>query len=71
MRDAFQAVDRLHRGTINEWQFGQAWVQLGLGGSEEEIKEAFGSAGRDEVDVRQFVQIIKDHVTLIRVYLNL
>jgi len=58
---AFEAVDRQRRGRINEWQFGQAWVQLGLGGSEEEIKDAFASVGQSEVDMRQFVQIVKDH----------
>jgi len=58
---AFEAVDRQRRGKINEWQFGQAWVQLGLGGSEEEIKDAFASADQQEIDIRQFVQIVKDH----------
>jgi len=64
LRKAFVAADKHQSGTLNVWQFSQAWMALGLGGSEEELKEYYnsvglGSMGGQGMDVRQFMRVVK------------
>merc|ERR1719499_928692 len=65
LRKAFQAADKHQSGTLNVWQFSQAWMSLGLGGNEDELKDYFSSVDRlggsgKGMDVRQFMRIVKN-----------
>lgn len=64
LRKAFVTADKHQSGTLNVWQFSQAWMALGLGGSEDELKEYYssvglGSMGGQGMDVRQFMRVVK------------
>jgi len=64
LRDAFAAADSNGTGYINVWQFTQAWMSLGLGGNEEDLKEYFKSVERlggynKGMDERQFIRVVK------------
>jgi len=66
--DAFEAADAAKSGYINIWQFSQAWMTLGLGGSEEELKDLFQSVDRiggmsSGMDLRQFLRVVKSERT--------
>jgi len=64
LKSAFQAADSNKSGSLNLWQFSQAWMSLGLGGNEEEMKGVFssvsglGGMGKG-MDVRQFMRAVK------------
>jgi len=64
LEDAFQKADSNKSGSLNVWQFSQAWVSLGLGGTEEELKTIYGSTDRlgglgKGMDLRQFLRVVK------------
>lgn len=64
LRDAFNKADSNKSGSINLWQFSQAWMSLGLGGNEVELKELFGSVDRlgglgNGMDARQFIRLVR------------
>lgn len=64
LRDAFDSADTSGTGYLNVWQFSQAWMALGLGGNEEELKEYFSSIDRlggysKGMDQRHFIRVVK------------
>lgn len=62
LRNAFANADSNKNGSLNLWQFSQAWMSLGLGGNEEEMKNVFSSdrLGISKgMDVRQFMRAVK------------
>jgi len=63
IREAFTKADSNGTGVLNLWQFSQAWMNLGLGGNEEDLKEFFSSADRfgssGGIDQRQFLRVVK------------
>jgi len=65
LRKAFNAADKHKSGSLNVWQFSQAWMSLGLGGNEDELKEYYSSVDRlggagKGMDVRQFMRVVKN-----------
>jgi len=64
LRDSFDKADSNRSGTLNVWQFSQAWMALGLSGNEDEIKDLYsagerlGSRGQG-MDYRQFCRVVK------------
>lgn len=65
LRKAFHAADKHQSGSLNVWQFSQAWMSLGLGGNEDELKEYYSSVDRlggagKGMDVRQFMRVVKN-----------
>merc|ERR1719204_648151 len=65
LRKAFHAADNHQSGSLNVWQFSQAWMSLGLGGNEDELKDYFSSVDRlggagKGMDVRQFMRVVKN-----------
>jgi len=65
LRKAFSAADKHQSGSLNVWQFSQAWMSLGLGGNEDELKDYFSSVDRlggsgKGMDVRQFMRVVKN-----------
>jgi len=66
LEDAFNKADSSRSGSLNLWQFSQAWSALGLGGNEEELKDLFGNTERlggmtKGMDLRQFLRVVKTH----------
>jgi len=64
LKEKFNAADSNKSGSLNLWQFSQAWMSLGLGGNEEELKRMFSSVknigGMSQgMDVRQFIRVVK------------
>ena len=43
LTDAFNKFDSDGSGQLGQWEFTQAWMTLGLKGSEQEISDAFKS----------------------------
>merc|ERR1719219_1460052 len=65
LEDAFRRADSGKSGSLNLWQFSQAWSSLGLGGNEDELKTLFGSSERlggmsKGMDLRQFMRVVKN-----------
>jgi len=46
LRQAFNRADSNKTEHLNLWQFSQAWMTLGLGGNEDELKEIYSSVDR-------------------------
>jgi hypothetical protein len=62
LTDAFNKFDEDNSGELGAWEFQQAWFFLGLKGSEEEIKQAFGDVDTNNsgmIDLDEFCKAIK------------
>jgi len=62
LTNAFNKFDVDKSGQLGEWEFTQAWVFLGLKGSEDEIKDSFQSVDTNKsglVDLDEFIAAIK------------
>merc|ERR1712110_709525 len=62
LTDAFRRFDDNGNGTLDSWEFTQAWTWLGLKGSKDEIEDAFTSVDRDNsgvIDLDEFRNAIK------------
>lgn len=62
LTDAFNKFDEDKSGKLGKWEFAQAWLFLGLKGSEEEINDAFESVDADGsgvIDLDEFITAIK------------
>jgi len=64
LEEAFTKADSNKTGSLNVWQFSQAWMSLGLGGTEDELKQVYGSVDRlggmgKGMDLRQFLRVVK------------
>lgn len=58
----FNKFDTDSSGLLGQWEFTQAWLELGLKGSEEEINDAFLSVDTNnsgEIDINEFMKAIK------------
>eukprot|EP00492_Amphilonche_elongata_P002336 TRINITY_DN2594_c0_g1_i1.p1 TRINITY_DN2594_c0_g1~~TRINITY_DN2594_c0_g1_i1.p1 ORF type:complete len:305 (+),score=98.53 TRINITY_DN2594_c0_g1_i1:158-1072(+) len=63
LKQAFNKFDKDSSGELGEWEFTQAWVFLGLKGSEDEIKESFKSVDTNKsglIDLKEFQTAIKN-----------
>merc|ERR1712187_886840 len=59
---AFQQFNKDNSGEMGTWEFTQAWLFLGLKGSEEEINDAFISVDKNNsglIDLDEFKTAIK------------
>merc|ERR1711881_201472 len=64
LTDAFNKFDGDRDGKLNQWDFKQAWVFLGLKGSESELEEAFNEVDEDHsgfVDLSEFMKTIRSN----------
>jgi len=64
LEEAFTKADSSKSGSLNVWQFSQAWMSLGLGGNEDDLKAMYGSVDRlggmgKGMDLRQFLRVVK------------
>ena len=67
LRDTFNKFDSSEDGCHGMWEFKQAWLHLGLKGSESEISNAFKSVDTDDsglVDLEEFMTAIRNEVIL-------
>jgi len=61
LRDAFKKFDENNSGRIGQREFLQAWIFLGLSGTDEEIRDAFSCVDTDNsggVDIDEFITAI-------------
>eukprot|EP00492_Amphilonche_elongata_P001168 TRINITY_DN1704_c0_g1_i1.p1 TRINITY_DN1704_c0_g1~~TRINITY_DN1704_c0_g1_i1.p1 ORF type:complete len:192 (-),score=57.63 TRINITY_DN1704_c0_g1_i1:126-701(-) len=62
LQEAFDKFDEDGSGVLGKWEFTQAWLFLGLKGSDDEIAEAFHSVDKNEsgtIDANEFKTAIK------------
>merc|ERR1712037_787854 len=62
LTDAFNKFDDDNSGELGSWEFAQAWVFLGLKGSESEIADAFKAVDTNKsglIDINEFKTAIK------------
>merc|ERR1712048_1030572 len=62
LTEAFNKFDEDGSGEMGNWEFTQAWLFLGLKGTEEEIKDAFKSVDKNNsglIDLNEFKTAIK------------
>merc|ERR550519_234554 len=63
LKSAFNKFDKDSSGELGEWEFTQAWVFLGLKGTEDEIKESFKTVDTNNsglIDLKEFQTAIKN-----------
>jgi Ca2+-binding EF-hand superfamily protein len=63
LTQAFQKFDEDNSGHLGGWEFAQAWMYLGLKGSEEEVSQAFKSVDNDGsgmISLSEFITAIKN-----------
>merc|ERR1712048_730362 len=62
LTEAFNKFDKDGSGEMGQWEFTQAWIFLGLKGSEDEINDSFKSVDRNHsglIDLDEFKNAIK------------
>merc|ERR1719433_614267 len=62
LREAFKRFDENNNGTLDKWEFTQAWTWLGLKGAREEIEDAFDAVDKNAsgtIDQDEFMNAIK------------
>ena len=62
LTDAFNKFDKDGSGEMGQWEFTQAWLFLGLKGSEDEINDAFKGVDANNsglIDLQEFIKAIK------------
>merc|ERR1712079_540809 len=62
LTEAFKKFDKDSSGEMGQWEFTQAWLFLGLKGSESEIDEAFTKVDANNsglIDLKEFIGAIK------------
>merc|ERR1712176_534167 len=62
LTEAFNKFDEDGSGKLGKWEFTQAWLYLGLKGSDEEISEAYDNVDTDGsgvIDINEFMTAIK------------
>ena len=62
LQSAFNKFDEDGSGALGKWEFTQAWLFLGLKGTDEEISEAFDSVDKNQsgtIDAKEFKMAIK------------
>jgi Ca2+-binding EF-hand superfamily protein len=65
IKEAFERFDEDNSGQLGDWEFVQAWLFLGLKGSETEIQNAFKEVDTDSsglVNLNEFTTSIRNSV---------